>query len=437
MASFVLELVWKGNLVFKSIQGYVWGVVDHHLEHHYASPLSNVRDWAVFMHSVEVETHIPSEPRKMVGWSTFIHTLHKIDRTSPWEVGIGLFMLVLFYCASRPEILPGTLDGQRNFDKQKHFRRRDIRYQDGHWQLCFREIKQDRLCKRKHCVRGEAWRPIGKCTGIMDFGFWATLYFQLVTFESEEAPLWIDDRSNLLTYPKATSLFRLLIRRVADLPATCLDLGLGGIRSLSFSAMSALSDTPTARWIGMWASDAFTNYDRAMYQRTLDLAPRLAQQASECMQIGQLQALEQAPFLQQLGSDGAPLPDGPVEYEVQSIVDFSESTGRYKVRWKGFSSRDDTWEPPDNLRHLALFDAFVASRAPLATAARPPEASASSSSSATPGASANSTRTASSRQSSAGTWHYTTDTGCTTVGCTYGYKHSGVCSTLLPQKRRR
>ena len=136
MASFVLELVWKGNLVFKSIQGYVWGVVDHHLEHHYASPLSNVRDWAVFMHSVEVETHIPSEPRKMVGWSTFIHTLHKIDRTSPWDVGIGLFMLVLFYCASRPEILPGTLDGQRNFDKQKHFRRRDIRYQDGHWQLC-------------------------------------------------------------------------------------------------------------------------------------------------------------------------------------------------------------------------------------------------------------------------------------------------------------
>ena len=423
MASFVLELVWKNNLVFKSIQGYVWAVVDHHLEHHYASPLSNVRDWAVFMHSVEVETHIPSEPRKMVGWATFIHTLHKINRTSPWEVGIGLFMLVLFYCASRPEIIPGTLDGQRNFNSNKHFRRRDLRYKDGHWQLCFREIKQDRLCKRAHCVKGEAWRPIGACTGIMDFGFWAELYLSLVTFESDDSPLWIDDKSHTLTYPKGTTLFRLLIRRVPDLPKESYDLAFGGIRSLSFAAMSALSDTPHARWIGMWSSDAFTNYDRAMYQRTLDLAPRLAQQASECMQVGQLQALEQSPFLQQLGTDGAPLPDGPIEYEVHSVVDYSESSDLYKVRWKGYSSQDDTWEPRESLQHLRVFEAFVASRAPPTTTSRSNTASASSSS--TDGRPAATTtarppipKRRANHKSTAGTWHYTIDTGCTTVGCT-------------------
>ena len=54
MASFVLELVLKQNLVFSSISGYVWGVVDKHLQSHRASPLTNVRDWTYFMHVVEV-----------------------------------------------------------------------------------------------------------------------------------------------------------------------------------------------------------------------------------------------------------------------------------------------------------------------------------------------------------------------------------------------
>ena len=49
MASFVVHLVLKSNLVYGSITSYVWGVVDQHLSHGYVSPLHGVRDWSYFV----------------------------------------------------------------------------------------------------------------------------------------------------------------------------------------------------------------------------------------------------------------------------------------------------------------------------------------------------------------------------------------------------
>ena len=71
MASFVLTLANKGTLVYSSMQGYLWAVVNEHLSKGHASPLANVRDWKLFMHAVQVECHEPSEPRKMVPWVAF------------------------------------------------------------------------------------------------------------------------------------------------------------------------------------------------------------------------------------------------------------------------------------------------------------------------------------------------------------------------------
>jgi hypothetical protein len=60
MASFVLYMVTHGHLKYGTMQGYIWGVVDHHLQHGRASPLTNVRDWRSFMSAVEIEDpHVP------------------------------------------------------------------------------------------------------------------------------------------------------------------------------------------------------------------------------------------------------------------------------------------------------------------------------------------------------------------------------------------
>lgn len=50
-------------------------------------------------------------------------------------------------------------------------------------------------------------------------------------------------------------------------------------------------------------------------------------------------------------AENAPEPDGEGEYEVQSIVDHKKEKGRtiYRIRWKGYSSKDDTWLPATEL----------------------------------------------------------------------------------------
>ncbi len=53
-----------------------------------------------------------------------------------------------------------------------------------------------------------------------------------------------------------------------------------------------------------------------------------------------------------------PIPEvieGELEYEVESIVDHkvSKNGNQYRIRWKGYSAVDDTWEPEMNLANSA------------------------------------------------------------------------------------
>ena len=119
MASFVVTLANK-QLTYGTITSYVWGVVDHHLSSGYASPLSSVRDWQTFMHSVEVETHTPSEGRRMLPWVALVRLLAQIDVAVKWEVSMALFLLVMLFTMSRPEIIPKSFTGKESFDLGKH-----------------------------------------------------------------------------------------------------------------------------------------------------------------------------------------------------------------------------------------------------------------------------------------------------------------------------
>ena len=53
------------------------------------------------------------------------------------------------------------------------------------------------------------------------------------------------------------------------------------------------------------------------------------------------------------------------EWEVQEIIDKKGSgrTLKYRIRWKGFSEADDTWEPPSHLKNIKeLIDEFESKR---------------------------------------------------------------------------
>ena len=274
MAGFVLFMATPGSIVYSTMTGYVWAVVDHHVSHGYASPLSNVRDWKPFMHSCEVEWGKPSEPRRMLPWLLFIRTLQRVNFTVPWEVGVACVMLVFFFIIARPELLPVTQSG---FDPGKHLRRQDFRWENDYLEVCLRGIKQDPLCKRKGVVAGVAWRAVGNCTGILDTLSMVQRYLSMVTHATQDSPMFLDERGNPLTEASFTRLMRVLFQRVPNCSHADAHLyGANGLRVLGRNAVAGVDGSDTARIQGMWASDAHMYYDRPFLERVLSLPAKMA-----------------------------------------------------------------------------------------------------------------------------------------------------------------
>ena len=53
-------------------------------------------------------------------------------------------------------------------------------------------------------------------------------------------------------------------------------------------------------------------------------------------------------------------------YEIQSIVDHKGKSGNYKyrVRWKGYNAKDDTWEPAEHFNDRTLIEKYWLRRDP-------------------------------------------------------------------------
>ena len=158
MAAFLVTLATK-QLAYSTVHGYIWAVVEKHLQHGFASPLANVRDWAPLLHGVEVEIgHGGSEPRNMLPWLLFVRVIPRFDPRSIAEMATLLTLLFIFFLVSRPELLPAT---RACFDTAKHLTRGKVRWIKGYLEVCMEKIKQDPLCKRPACISGKAWRAIG------------------------------------------------------------------------------------------------------------------------------------------------------------------------------------------------------------------------------------------------------------------------------------
>ena len=299
MASFIIYLANK-QLAYPTITSYLWGVVDHHLALGFASPLSTVRDWSTFMHSVEVETHTPADGRKMLPWRALIQVLMRIDVTSKAEVGMALFLLIMLFTMSRPEIIPKAYTGVNAFNLRKHVARKHVRTIHGYVEVSFRSIKQDPLCKRPAAVYGEAWRAIGGCTGLLNVDRWLSIYDGLMQFSTPHdacnTPFFVDVDDRELIYPRANSLLRMLLVRMGMAAPLALTYAMGGVRSLGYNATKGVDGDETARVQGMWGSNAHMHYDRPMLDRVLSLPSRLAQfAAASTAPISPVGAFEASP----------------------------------------------------------------------------------------------------------------------------------------------
>lgn len=51
------------------------------------------------------------------------------------------------------------------------------------------------------------------------------------------------------------------------------------------------------------------------------------------------------------------------EYEVEAILKHKETNdgGRYRIRWKGFDSFEDTWENEENLKYPKILNKYMRS----------------------------------------------------------------------------
>jgi hypothetical protein len=95
----------------------------------------------------------------------------------------------------------------------------------------------------------------------------------------------------------------------------------------------------------------------------------------EAIEAVQAELLAEHDDLRSLGSNGVPAQGGngavaedsyedDEEYVVDRIVSQRKKNGRmeYKVRWRGYNSQSDTWEPEAEVRDLAAMDVWEANR---------------------------------------------------------------------------
>ena len=288
MASFVVTLGIAG-LVYATIVNYVWCVIDKHKMEGYASPLSNVRDWTFFMRSVQVETHMPSEPRLMVPWPVMTEVVKECNQQDMEEIAAVCILLILLFTGSRPEILPKSI----SLFADKHLKCGSIEMRDGppeHLVILLEGTKADPLGKRP-AARGNSggsWRPIGgTASPLFSVILWMnkyTVFREQFRMEAMD-PLFLDSNGKPLTYQKATAIFRRIQHRVDK----SYNYAYGGVRSTFYVAVSTLFGSEHARTLGMWAGEACLQYDRPWLERTLSIPAKMAQLAcSEDMPAGGL-----------------------------------------------------------------------------------------------------------------------------------------------------
>ena len=272
LAAFVTSLMTDTELVYKSIETYVWAVRTYMQAQHEDDPCLGVKHWQNFMDGIKVLTFVPAEPRKMTPMDVIEKILDAVNLNSFWEVQLAFLILVCLYTFSRTECpCPKSFDGRDSYDPDVHFGVRDVDVENvggrRALKLRFRVIKQDQRVERPE-ARGEGdWVYLGAVEKEGQSTKWCPLgwFLKLQRFHGPRAdkkePLFLDpDMRRPLIYRKFGQQFKDLQARVGvaredfTMPH--------GLRVRGFNNTKAGLGVELAVAHGGWKSLAFKRYDR-------------------------------------------------------------------------------------------------------------------------------------------------------------------------------
>ena len=117
LVTFVLHMLTDTDLVWGSIQTYVWGVRTWVQSQHQADPVMGVRSWDIFMDGVKVLAWVPAEPRRRCPVDVVDRILDAVSLDSFLEVQLAFLILCLLYTFSRTECpCPKAFSGREVYD---------------------------------------------------------------------------------------------------------------------------------------------------------------------------------------------------------------------------------------------------------------------------------------------------------------------------------
>ena len=271
LAAFVMHMVQNTELVYGSIEKYVWGVRSYMQVYYEADPIMGVRHWENFMASVKVLTWAPAEPRRRCPAKVVKSILEFIKDNhfdSFFWVQMGFLIILLLCSFSRSECpCPKTFTGRECYDKDEHFNVEDfdIKHAGGRRALFvrFRAIKQDKRVERPEAAGEGDWAVLGEIPGSP---YCPLMWFlRLQRFHGhrpdKRGPFFLDpDKIRPLIYGKALEAFHDL-QEAVNVPRDE-RAGLHGLRVEGHNSTKNGLGPDIAQAHGLWKSNAVRRYDR-------------------------------------------------------------------------------------------------------------------------------------------------------------------------------
>ena len=261
LVTFVCTLLQDTNLVWGSIESYLWGVRTWMMLQHQADPLMGVLGWQPFAKAAKILSWVPSEPRKRVPIEVVRRIILDCNHESFEEVQLNFLILTNLFTFSRTECpCPKSYSGRSSYNKEEHWNVRDFvaglckvgSTLMGMW-VRFRKIKQDPRVERDEARGDGDWAFIGDTPGSeMSILFWYRKLMRLMGHRADKTgPFFLDpDQKRPLLYRKALAQFYARQRRVGvqeeDLA------GLHGLRVAGYNGVEHKLGEDVAIAHGLW-----------------------------------------------------------------------------------------------------------------------------------------------------------------------------------------